>query len=153
MINYVTGDIFDYVKENDIVLHQVNCQGIMGGGIALQIKNMFPNVYETYKAYCEHMNKECLGDMVDVKTNKGGINFTIGNCFGQDKYGGNTRQTDYDALHDSFVQVKWNSDLYNRILIPYGIGCGLAGGDWNVVSNIIEGVFKDCNVLIVKYNK
>ena len=29
--------------------------------------------------------------------------------------------------------------------IPYGLGCGLAGGDWNVVYNIINDVFYDCD--------
>ena len=27
----------------------------------------------------------------------------------------------------------------------YGLGCGLAGGDWNVVYNIINDVFYDCD--------
>lgn len=153
MIKIYEGDIFDYVQENDIVLHQVNCQGVMGAGIALQIKKQFPNVYETYKSYCEYMDKQCLGDMLDIETTKGNIKFTIGNCFGQYGFGRCKVQTNYDALHDSFMKVKYNSDLYNRILIPYGIGCGLAGGDWSIVFKMIKEIFKDCEVLIVKYNK
>ena len=27
--------------------------------------------------------------------------------------------------------------------IPYKIGCGLANGDWNIVSKIIEETFKE----------
>ena len=153
MIRYENGDIFDFVQKNDIVLHQVNCKGVMGGGIALQIKRKFPNVYETYNNYCEYMRYKCLGDMLDVETNKEGMEFTIGNCFGQDGYGRNKVYTNYEALKKSFEKVKLFSELYNRILIPYGIGCGLAGGDWNIVLRIIEEVFKDCEVLIVKYDK
>ena len=35
---------------------------------------------------------------------------------------------------------------------PYKIGCGLAGGDWNVVESIINEIFKDYKVEIYKYN-
>jgi len=33
------------------------------------------------------------------------------------------------------------------------IGCGLAGGDWNIVKEIIQKELKDCNVIIVIYKK
>ena len=41
---------------------------------------------------------------------------------------------------------------YSKILIPKYIGCGLAGGDWNIVSEIIEEVFIDKDVLIVDFD-
>ena len=41
----------------NIICHQVNCLGIMGGGITLQIKNRWPLVFEQYKEYCNnHIN-------------------------------------------------------------------------------------------------
>ena len=42
------------------------------------------------------------------------------------------------------------------IAIPYGIGCGLAGGDWEIVSNIIDDVtnsYNYTNYTIYKLNK
>ena len=40
------------------------------------------------------------------------------------------------------------------IAMPYLIGCGLAGGDWNIVYNIIEKTLgEDYEVYLYKYNK
>ena len=38
-------------KEVDVIGHVVNCQGVMGGGIAKSIKERYPSVYEEYKAF------------------------------------------------------------------------------------------------------
>ena len=47
MVKYVDCDIFD--MNVDIIGHQVNLHGIMGGGIAREIKERFPDVYEEYR--------------------------------------------------------------------------------------------------------
>ena len=36
------------------------------------------------------------------------------------------------------------------VAIPYGIGCGIANGDWNIVYKIIEKVFQECDVTLYK---
>jgi glycine/serine hydroxymethyltransferase len=40
-----------------------------------------------------------------------------------------------------------------RIGLPYVIGCGLAGGDWNHIKTIIQNELKDCDVTIVIFKK
>ena len=35
-----------------VICHQVNCIGAMGAGLALQIRNKWPIVYEKYKEDC-----------------------------------------------------------------------------------------------------
>ena len=52
MISYHEGDL---LKSNcDVICHQVNLQGVMGGGLALQIARKFPQVEHEYKhrIYC-----------------------------------------------------------------------------------------------------
>lgn len=39
--------------DKGIICHQTNCIGVMGGGIALQIRNKWPNVYKQYVNECE----------------------------------------------------------------------------------------------------
>ena len=153
MISFANGDIFNYVQDGDIVLQQVNCEGVMGNGLALQIRKMFPNVYESYKSYCKENDYNCLGDVFLTRVKLHGISFTIGNCFGQESVGTIKVQTDYKALKQCFKEIKLISHAHHRILIPYGIGCGLGGGDWRIVSKMIEDILGDCDVLIVKYNK
>jgi hypothetical protein len=38
-----------------------------------------------------------------------------------------------------------------KIAIPYHIGCGLAGGEWKIISKILEQVEKEENVIFYAY--
>ena len=153
MIQEVKGNIFNFIEDACILLHQVNCQGVMGSGIAKTVKELFPKVYKVYKEYCNISNKYCLGHMLPVNVKYKEYNFTIANCFGQKYYGRDKkRYTDYIALRKSFEEVVLLNNPYSKVIIPKNIGCGLAGGDWNIVYEIIEEVFKDTDVLIVDFD-
>ena len=51
MIEYKTGDIF--AEDVEALVNSVNCMGIMGRGIALQFKNVFPENFKAYAAACK----------------------------------------------------------------------------------------------------
>lgn len=141
------------------IAHQVNCQGVMGAGLARQIKMKYPEVFQDYVKYCKLFSKDNLfgsGFGSWTRDNK----HCILNIFGQFGYGIGKRQTDYDALYAGFAYViKLIRDTYfvtNKsyqivIAIPYGIGCGLAGGDWNEVKSVLEAIEKECNVVFIAY--
>lgn len=46
IIKLVQGNILD-APEN-IIVHQVNCKGVMGAGLALQIKSKYPKAFTEY---------------------------------------------------------------------------------------------------------
>lgn len=150
MIENVNGNIFN--GSENIIAHQTNCLGVMGGGIALQVKNLYPEVYEKYRNLClkyKNYSKDLLGYAQILKTNDGKY---IANCFGQNNIGFGL-QTDYESLKLSLKQVCEYSERNNlSIALPYKIGCGLAGGDWNIVEKIIEDIFDNSNVKCVIYN-
>jgi O-acetyl-ADP-ribose deacetylase (regulator of RNase III) len=153
MIRIIEGDILE--SNADIIFHQVNCQGVMGSGLAKQIRDKYPNVYQDYKNYCnQHKPEELLGTICCSRYNE--LN-CICNVFGQLNYGTNKVQTDYAAVKKAlFVQRRILKDLYwqypnCKLAFPYKMGCGLAGGDWNIVYEIIEEVFGDYSVTIYKY--
>ena len=50
MIHYVKGNLLD--SNCDYICHQVNCQGVMGSGIARQIRERWPEVYKDYYDHC-----------------------------------------------------------------------------------------------------
>jgi O-acetyl-ADP-ribose deacetylase (regulator of RNase III) len=54
MIHYKTGNLLD--SEAEALVNTVNTVGVMGKGIALQFKNMFPNNFKLYAQACK--NKE-----------------------------------------------------------------------------------------------
>ena len=47
MIKTVNGNILEATE--DIICHQVNCQGVMGSGLAKQIRSKWPSVFADYK--------------------------------------------------------------------------------------------------------
>jgi O-acetyl-ADP-ribose deacetylase (regulator of RNase III) len=163
MIKIVEGDILQAAE--DIIGHQVNCKGVMGAGLAKQIKNKYPNVYEEYVHLIKWAKEEykrghsktdrllSACQFVDTPDNK-----TIANIFGQEGYGRGSIQTDYVALKKSLWSIKETvtnpyNTLHNKtVALPYGIGCGLAGGDWNIVHSIIAEVFSDYEVTLYKFN-
>ena len=58
MIKHVKADIF--TTDCDIIVHQVNCYGVMGSGIAKQVKERYPDVYDIYKSLCNNVVPEVL---------------------------------------------------------------------------------------------
>ena len=73
--------------------------------------------------------------------------------FAQDGYGRGEIQTDYKAFENCVKNLKEKAEEHNlTVAMPYNIGCGLAGGDWNVIFSILEKYFKysPINLYIVK---
>lgn len=71
----------------------------------------------------------------------------VANLFGQDSYGRGFCQTDYVALEKAIATVAKTAAKYKKSVgFPYKIGCDLAGGDWSIVSKIIEKYFMDSEV-------
>jgi O-acetyl-ADP-ribose deacetylase (regulator of RNase III)/uncharacterized protein YwgA len=50
MIRTLTGDIFESTAQT--LVNTVNCVGVMGKGLALEFKKIFPEMYEDYLARC-----------------------------------------------------------------------------------------------------
>jgi O-acetyl-ADP-ribose deacetylase (regulator of RNase III) len=113
-----------------IIGHQVNCKGVMGAGLALNLRNRYPNIFTEYKA-----NPPALGhtQLVQV-TDK----LHIANIAGQDSYGVNGIHTNYEALGKALAQLNDMNKQGLVICLPYKLGAGLAGGDWNIIKEIIE---------------
>ena len=49
------------LSPNIVICHQVNCQGVMGAGIAKQIRARWPEVYEDYKKTIENAEAQLAG--------------------------------------------------------------------------------------------
>jgi len=134
VLKFEKGDIV--TGNYPIFCQQVNCKGVMGAGLAKQIKTKYSEVYNQYKMYCDVAS---LGkcDYVPTKDRRICINM-----FAQDGYGRDKRYTDYDAFkecleHISFF-MKFRSKNKPSIAFPYGIGCGLAGGDWYIILGMLK---------------
>ena len=123
------------------IVHGCNAQGVMGSGVALGVKQTWPNVfndyeqqYETYglvlgKAYPSHATPDLM----------------VWNAITQNLYGGGKRLTSYDAVCTCFEQVnKFLSSDHTGVTIPVTeihiplIGATRGGGNWEIIREIIE---------------
>ena len=144
MIYIKEGNVL-YAKE-EIIGVQVNCMAHMNGFDALQIKLAYPKVYDAYRLYCEanqYTPEKLLGTMMPIWVN----NKCVVSLFGQDTYGHGRRFTNYKALLVSLKRLKGYCQQLNRVpALPWGIGCKDAGGDWDIIYNMLGHVFEDWKV-------
>lgn len=142
-IKYLDGnaiDIFESCEMPRLLLHVVNCQGVMGSGIAKEIKERIPDAFSVYSA--THDSGELkLGS---ISTSSGVVNMAA-----QINYGRGHRQLNYGALasclHQVSERISWTKEYMDatKVFVPYLIGCDRAGGDWEVVSEMLDFYFED----------
>lgn len=147
VIKYISKDLLK--ADADAILHQVNCQGVMGSGVALHIRKAFPEVYNLYKRFCSS-HSYLLGKVFAAKVNPSHNSKikVVFNLFAQDNYGYDGKcYTNYEALEKSLYTVKQYK--YSIIALPYKMGCCRGGGDWDTVYNIIAKVFQDTDTEIL----
>ena len=129
----VKGDLIKLGRDGafDVIIHGCNCFCVMGGGIAKSIRANFPSAYEVDQM-TQRGDRSKLGKISFTKIN----NLIVVNAYTQYRYGTNKRHVDYDAVRDAFRYIK-KRFTGKRIGYPR-IGAGLAGGDWGVISKIIN---------------
>lgn len=154
---YKIGNLFDSTA--DVLCHQVNLYGFMGGGIAAEVKERFPEVNNTYERFCDvdRVDRtELLGEVLIVEEETGNNQF-IANCFCQNEYGVRGCLTNYEKMEDCFKSILNWMRMNNKksVALPYKIGCGISGGDLEIVEPIIKKVFDvpGITVEIWKYNE
>lgn len=158
------GSVFD--AETEVIAHQVNCMGVMGAGLAKQVKDRYPEVFQTYKKYCNKSNllenenmlemyrrKNVLGTCLLVKTSDGKY---IANCFGQYNYGRKFIFTEDKAFESSVKSMITQMKKLNlsSVAIPYKMGAGLANGSWftnyMIIKESFESMYPTATVVICK---
>ena len=148
----IKGDLIELAidGEFDLIIHGCNCFCTMGAGIAKTIKLKFP---EAYKAdlKTEKGDKSKLGTISVAETETENGKLIIVNGYTQFYWRGNGNKADYDAIRNVFQKVK---EKFSGLRIGYpAIGAGLAGGDWNIISEIIEQELDGEKHTFVEYGK
>lgn len=139
--------------EFDVIIHGCNCFHTMGAGIARVIKSAFPEAFEADKETV-YGSRHKLGTIstATFQVNDEADSLTVVNAYTQFDFGTNSEYTsplDYVAVNTCFRNIK---DQYGGQHLKFGIpriGAGLAGGDWDLISRIIESHMKDEDVTLV----
>lgn len=149
MIKHIKGDLLK--SDCDYICHQVNCQGIMGSGIAKQIRDRYPEVYISYRSMCALYDPDEILGFIDIVNLD--ARYNVINIFGQLNYGYDGKQyTSYDAFTNALKMIKEWVPAGMSIGFPKNIGCGLGGADWDCISALIEAILgTEYDVYIYEY--
>lgn len=131
-IEYVKGDLI--ASRESVIAHGCNAQGVMRSGVAKAIRAAYPLAFDDYiNKYMANGRRLELGDVIVTRT----LERTILNIVSQEYYGRNPDVTyvSYDAIEKAILRI--NKLGYIRVAFPK-IGAGLANGNWERISNIIE---------------
>lgn len=138
MTRHTTGNLIDLAEDGDfdVIVHGCNCFNTMGGGIAREIRERYPDASRVDSQTIRgDYNK--LGTFTKVDIAQQGRVFTIVNAYTQYKMSNGEDVFEYTAFQLILEKLAY---LYGgrRIGLPY-IGMGLAGGDRDLILAMIEG--------------
>ena len=151
MIKYINKDITTVTR--GVVAHGVNCQGVMGSGVALSIRQKWPVAYRDYKAYCDIFKapKHHLLGMVQTVSVEPDV--VVANCFSQHKCGNDGQvYADIRAIKEALANVVDYARYMGLPLYFSKIGCGYGGLDWEtdvepILSKLCEE-YDDVNIFV-----
>ena len=137
MLFEINGDLIN--SDIDIIVHQTNCFKTMGAGIAKQIKEKYPEVYIADVRYqTENGPMKIFGTINCIRLHDNRICI---NMYSQYRYGREKRYTDYEKFALCLARIA--SGLKKmpkkmKVGFPYGIGCGNAGGNWEIIKQMLN---------------
>ena len=149
----IKGDIVKLALDGqfDVIVHGCNCFHAMNSGVAKAIRAEFPEVYETDVQLTKKGDRGKLGTINATPIVRGDVSFYVVNAYTQYDYGyDGSQRVNYEALRKAFFCVA--AFKGKRIAYPK-IGCGLAGGSWEIVSSIIDQELFGLDHTLVEFDK
>ena len=134
MITYKTGDIF--VEDVEAIVNSVNCVGVMGRGVALQFKNMFPDNYRAYREACNRREVQ-PGKMFVFPTGKLSNPRYIINFPTKRHWRSKSRLSDIETGLADLIKVVLERRISSIALPP--LATGLGGLEWPAIRREIDG--------------
>lgn len=131
MITYLSGDLFQSPAK--VLVNTVNTVGVMGKGIALKFKRIYPEMFEVYRNHCERGNLQ-IGQLLLYKTpNKWILNFPT------KKHWRNPSRVEYIEAGLEKFRARYSEMGMTSISFPE-LGCGNGELDFeSQVKPLMEG--------------
>lgn len=125
------------------IVNTINCVGVMGKGIALEMKNRYPEMFEKYKGFCDRQLIEVGKLWLYKSDDKWILNFPTKIHW--------RNNSEYDYIKKGmakFVETYKEKDI-KSIAFPM-LGCSNGGLDVNAVLEIMMCYLSKCDDLIVE---
>lgn len=137
MIRFERGDLL--AAQAEALVNTVNTVGVMGKGLALRFKELFPENYEFYKAQCEKGEVK-IGKVLVYEVSGRLYPRYIINFPTKQHWRGRSRLEYIQRGLQDLVQVVRERGIRSIAIPP--LGCGNGGLDWNEVRTLIEQAFQ-----------
>lgn len=169
----IKGDLIDLALSGafDVIVHGCNCFCKQNAGIAKQMVETFnTNLFNLENngipgEYDKLGNIEWKLRLVDYdkkvwesnaigilkSTNRTFFSLIVVNAYTQYEWNSKTKPFDYEAF--TMCLKKINHKFKDKTIGMPKIGSGLAGGNWNIIKELIQKYLPDCYVTIVEYYK
>lgn len=150
-----TGDLLN--AKEDIIAHQVNCYG-GAGGLAAAVFKKWPEARSDYEQMIERFCPEGTDPEKSLEsrmhmlgaaqlTERRDGNF-IANLYGQLFPGNDYRP---DALAEALTRLAFIARTHGlSVALPYKLSCGICGGDWKEVRQIIKSTMHGVECVIYR---
>jgi O-acetyl-ADP-ribose deacetylase (regulator of RNase III) len=135
-VEFVRGNIFE--SGCDVLVNPVNCMGVMGAGLALQVKQAFPDVFKAYRKACL-AGKLKPGLMHVTQTGRESPRYVI-NFPTKRHWREASRIEDIESGLEELVETLLKLRGAKTVAVP-ALGCGLGGLAWPDVKRLIEAAF------------
>ena len=144
MITIKNGDLLKATET--VIAHQVNCLGVYAG-LAEAVFRTWPRSKSDYLTITKRVQpKSLLGMAYFTGQQKDG--HIICHLFGQYSAGADYQpkrlESALEQLGNSARLMGWS------VALPYGLSCGICGGDWEEVLQIIERTMDDVDCVIYR---
>lgn len=154
-VEIIEGDLLDAFDngEVNVIGHCCNAQGKMNSGIAKSIRERYPIVYNRYMRFYKQDGLK-TGDIIGATIGWESDRKIIFNLIGQEFYGYDGKKyLDDEAFEVCLESMSMKIRPTDIIGFPYSMGCDRAGGDWEVVYDMISRVFEKHQVKIYRLPK
>ena len=152
-IIYIKGDATSPISPgNKIITHICNDIGGWGKGFVLALSKKWKVTEEAYRQWYKSQEEFSLGDVQFVHV---ADDIYVANMIGQQGIYKNTNGLPpirYEAVRQSLKKVALFAMEQKASIHMPRIGCGLAGGKWEVIEQIIKEELIDKEIAVTVYD-
>jgi O-acetyl-ADP-ribose deacetylase (regulator of RNase III) len=150
-IKTINGSLLDATE--DYIIHQCNCISTNAKALAESLFNKYPYA-NTYKYRTKYTCS--IPGTISVMGNGQNERYII-NMYSQyypalPKYNNDNTEKRIEWFKECLNKISSIENIINKtIAMPYNIGCGAAGGDWNVYYNLIKEWCENNKIYVTLY--
>jgi O-acetyl-ADP-ribose deacetylase (regulator of RNase III) len=152
-IKYIKGDATSPQSEdNKVIVHICNDVGGWGKGFVMAISKKWKKPENQYREWFKSKSDFELGKVQFVQVEE---DLWVANLIGQHKINkdenGNA-PIRYDAIEQGLKEVAFFANKNNTSVHMPRIGCGLAGGKWEMIEPIVLETLSENNIEVTVYD-